>query len=618
MSEHIILQTVRVDGPGRKSADITFKPGLNAVVGASDTGKSYIFQTLDYLLGGGSEPKQNPNSEGYNRAWLQLLGRNAKTMSIERLFGEDMVNAYETKIEQAIPGLVKSRIRAFHQTGSVETLSHLLLEQIGLADRQVRRNLQNAKNAVSFRYLAHLTMVDEQRIITDGSPALTGQHTAVTAEQGVLSLLITGNDDSALTPVKVDKKLRDTALDAEINLLQRLIDEKGAKLRAVSPNPEDVQPTLDKLTESIRLGTTFVSATKERIAAIEVERQMIWTRIEEVRSRRLVLREQLKRLALLLEYYTSDASRLEAVIEAGAEFERLPTGECAVCGCDRQCSVPEGVTETLHAFQTACRAELAKIAALSADLKNTVLDYHNEESSLALEEQRLSVQRVQIETDLEGQLKPSHDDAETSLVDFIRLKGDFSRAKDLKDEIAGLQEDLMKAETQKKVKVPRLKTTARIDTRMAQDLCQIVSNVLKAWNYPLNGTVTFDPTKFDLVIGNQHRGSMGKGYRAITHAAFTISLMRFCRQRGLPHTGFVVLDSPLNPFRGEVTVAGPDGAINGEMKDAFYRDLAADKSGNQYIILENIEPPADLLSTINYVQFTRNEAVGRYGFFPVG
>ena len=109
---------------------------------------------------------------------------------------------------------------------------------------------------------------------------------------------------------------------------------------------------------------------------------------------------------------------------------------------------------------------------------------------------------------------------------------------------------------------------------------------------------------------------MGKGYRAITHAAFTIALMRFCRLKGLPHSGFVVLDSPLNPFRGQVIAAGPDGVINVEIKDAFYRDLALDKSGNQYIILENTEPPADLTPQMNYIQFTQNASVGRFGFFP--
>jgi hypothetical protein len=63
--------------------------------------------------------------------------------------------------------------------------------------------------------------------------------------------------------------------------------------------------------------------------------------------------------------------------------------------------------------------------------------------------------------------------------------------------------------------------------------------------------------------------------------------------------------------------AGPDGAINDEIKAAFYRDLASDKSGDQYIILENTEPPADLIPNIHYIQFTKNTSFGRFGFFPI-
>ncbi len=62
---------------------------------------------------------------------------------------------------------------------------------------------------------------------------------------------------------------------------------------------------------------------------------------------------------------------------------------------------------------------------------------------------------------------------------------------------------------------------------------------------------------------------------------------------------------------------GPDAAINEEIKECFYRDLAADVSGSQYVIFENTEPPADLLSQINYIQFTGNSSAGRYGFFPM-
>ena len=139
---------------------------------------------------------------------------------------------------------------------------------------------------------------------------------------------------------------------------------------------------------------------------------------------------------------------------------------------------------------------------------------------------------------------------------------------------------------------------------------------MAAWKYPLKGNVSFDadPKKFDLVIGDQDRGSMGKGYRAITHAAFIIGLMRYCRRENIPHPGFVILDTPLNPFKGPDE--GPSGKVNDEMKDAFYEDLARDTSGDQFIILENTEPPESVIKRIQYHHFSKNTQSGRYGFFP--
>ena len=118
-----------------------------------------------------------------------------------------------------------------------------------------------------------------------------------------------------------------------------------------------------------------------------------------------------------------------------------------------------------------------------------------------------------------------------------------------------------------------------------------------------------------MVINDQARGSFGKGYRAFTHAAFTIGLMRHCRKRGIPHPGFVLLDTPLNPLRDP---DGMDGdTVPEPMKHAFYEDLASDATGCQFIIFENTEPPKTLVGRMNYLHFSANPKVGRYGFFPL-
>ena len=127
--------------------------------------------------------------------------------------------------------------------------------------------------------------------------------------------------------------------------------------------------------------------------------------------------------------------------------------------------------------------------------------------------------------------------------------------------------------------------------------------------------LAFDPERFDIVLGSRDRGSLGKGYRALTHAAFTIALMRYCRRKGIPHTGFVVLDTPLNPLRGRDE--GSEGNVSDEIKNAFYRNLALNTTDDQVIVLENTEPPADIRALITYTHFTKNSLFGRYGFFPV-
>ncbi len=74
--------------------------------------------------------------------------------------------------------------------------------------------------------------------------------------------------------------------------------------------------------------------------------------------------------------------------------------------------------------------------------------------------------------------------------------------------------------------------------------------------------MSFNEELKDIVIGGQNRTSRGKGLRAITHAAMTIGLMEFCKERNLSHPGFVVLDSPLlayyEPESTEDSLQGSD------------------------------------------------------------
>ncbi len=138
--------------------------------------------------------------------------------------------------------------------------------------------------------------------------------------------------------------------------------------------------------------------------------------------------------------------------------------------------------------------------------------------------------------------------------------------------------------------------------------------MLKAWNFPDASRAHFDKTTRDFVISGKPRGSCGKGMRAITHAAFTVTLLEYTRSNGLPHPGFVVLDTPLLAYREP---EGEEDDLSGtDVQDRFYDYLLA-LGDRQIIILENVDPPETIKAGQQAVFFSKNPHLGRYGFFPM-
>ena len=113
---------------------------------------------------------------------------------------------------------------------------------------------------------------------------------------------------------------------------------------------------------------------------------------------------------------------------------------------------------------------------------------------------------------------------------------------------------------------------------------------------------------FDIVVNGQNRTSRGKGVRALLHSAFTITLMYHAIDR---HPKLVVLDSPLTSFKDKDRVNVED-----DVQLAFYEELVETSEDVQIILLENKEPPEHLRDQMNYIHFSGNESLGRFGFYP--
>ncbi|MFD8928891.1 hypothetical protein [Streptomyces mirabilis] len=120
----------------------------------------------------------------------------------------------------------------------------------------------------------------------------------------------------------------------------------------------------------------------------------------------------------------------------------------------------------------------------------------------------------------------------------------------------------------------------------------------------------YDQYTADVRAGSRPRAGRGKGVRSVLHSAFTTALARYCIDEDRPHPGFIVLDSPVVTYREPV---GDDVDITGYVVEHFYRHMAT--FPGQAIIIENGDPPTDVLSSVTSYRFTGSED-GRPGFFP--
>ncbi len=78
------VSKLQVTGLNVKAAKLTFSKGFNVVSGLSETGKSYVFACLNFMLGGGDSPKTFPKSIGYTDVWLEIKTYSDKTYTLKR------------------------------------------------------------------------------------------------------------------------------------------------------------------------------------------------------------------------------------------------------------------------------------------------------------------------------------------------------------------------------------------------------------------------------------------------------------------------------------------------------------------------------------------------------
>jgi hypothetical protein len=612
------IKKLCVTGVGKQDACIEFDKGLNVVSGASDTGKSYIFSCLEYMLGREESPKVIPESAGYSNVYLEIKERATnKSITIHRKIGDSSAQIKYCTINDFPKSQFQMSQLAVKASSKTEAnLSRFLLRLCGLDEVKLKKNKENEKANLTFTDIRKLTCIHEQRIITEESPFYyDSQYITRTKSQSLIKFFLSGKDDSEL---KTHEKgeITETRIRSKIEVLKDQLEFKLDKYRESTEALEGT-PKVSADSEIDDLNMRLLE-TNQELESLGKHRNQIFQSIEQ-KKRTLFQKQELKdRFQLLAQHYNSDLERLQFVNEGNNILEQLQNKVCPVCYQEIHEEHEEHLT-TNDKVAEAVNAETTKIQVKLEDLSDTNKELELTISALT-DELNIAIEKYDaINLRIINELNPQQDFIKKRLSKIVVFERLSTRILVLEEEIDEIQIRIQELEEDLLNSPKDSKATINISKLHIDKLNKSVERRLTKWNYDTNVKTNFDPSYkvFDFSIGTKLRNSYGKGKRGVSYTAAIIGLMDYCKLSNTPFTSNLIFDSPLTAYQENKADKGKKDVAPTDIINSFYSDLASISQDVQIIILDNKSPNAEVSQKINHIEFTGVKGTGRFGFFPV-
>lgn len=612
----IRLHHLTITGPDTEPAELEFHDGLNIVYGASNTGKSFAAHAILFMLGASKSLPEFDEIAAYDAVWLglSLPGQGDVTLWRATRGGNFKIYKGLVKTGSAGGGVTLSQR---HDAKRTNTVSHLLLDAMGFASKWVVRDADGKKNALSINLLSPYAVVSEENIIATRSPVyVSGTPSQRTFERNLFKLLITGKDDVAAVTVPKEQ-VRKAAKEAKIELVEELIALLDAELGENPPDLTETESQLERLNEDFSNLLPLMQQAQRELDALVVERRTAIDRLREVQERGAELDLTLQRFAKLQAVYSSDLQRLQSIEEGGYVLVAMAGMDCSVCGAPPDAQKYNHAADEISVAHTAAAAEARKIEREQRELAHVIMSLEAEAGGLrrtiamlVADTDRLDA-RIQAARPQEASLRESYEVYSAKRIEITRLLDLFQRRAKLVTRRAEIHAESTRREGEAAPAGP--------DADTVFDFGETVKAVLTAWHFPDADKVQFDAAVNDITVRGKRRAGNGKGVRAILHAAFNVAIIVYCIENGLPHPGFLVLDTPLLTYREPLTSRhGELSQDETELKatnlaEHFYKYLASLKDEVQIIVIENADPPDAIWGLAWIETFTGRQGNGRFG-----
>lgn len=613
------IKKLVLQGTGRKDAVLNFASGLNVVAGASDTGKSFAFECINYILGATEIPELPNEAKGYEYVLLEFLDKSSnQTITLRRSLKEsEKIDIYY--IYADFDHVQEGNFEKLSADSKAKnSLSTKLLNLCNCPYRNVLRKSSNGETeSFTFRKYVYLMMMNEARIVQKNSAIFISDTRRDKNSTKELSAFFT-----VLTGLDYQKYIKTESVEVKRAQIKGAIDELlliSSNLQKEITESEKVLEshiTTQQVNEIIKNIQDSIQKQRAEIESIEKEREKVLTKINTLLSEKKRITDNVIKFRLLKKNYQSDIGRLDFIEQSHDYTGQLADVKCPVC--DAEMTSPK---ESKEIYYIAIAKEKAKLQSHLQDLQGTIDDFEDDlrkidisileqQNIIKLIEDKLEKQTKQISKDLE-----EYENYQKQRDKVIAVQNNKKKLFDTSVRIQELNEKIDNTKAiNDKTEIKRLSEELMVE------FCDLIKKLLEDWNFinKLNeNAVYYNKKDNDIIVWDKTKASYGKGARAIINSSFVISIMLYCKQNGLSHPGFVVLDSPLTTYKEKDKRNNEKNEeVSKSVKDSFFYSLAQGSKDCQIIIFDNETPPEDLRG-ITYHHFTGNPDLARTGFIPL-
>lgn len=352
---------------------INFVAGANVIAGASDTGKSYLFRCMDFVLGAEKMSKKVNEDEGYDTVQLELLNSEGKTLTIARHLSGGDIKIYRSAIDQ-ISGDGETVAWKRKGKSSGPDLTSALFAFAGINEAALRKNAKGKTVRLTVRTLLPVFLVNETAIIAELSPIYGGEGFDKTSRQRMLSYVLTGLDDADVISAEQDETVQ-AVTRAKLALVMELLTPVEERLNREQPFKNgETDLTIDRADEAIeRLSNSLAESSQER-QKLQADQDAAIVQLQTASSQIIALDQLLQRYALLGRRYYFDLRRLDFIAEGSHFLGQLQEVRCPLCDqiMDAEHKLHlEGHSDAKSVYELS-RTEAGKIIGLKKDLAAAV------------------------------------------------------------------------------------------------------------------------------------------------------------------------------------------------------------------------------------------------------